>query len=84
MNKKYKVNIGLTQIKRYIPEMERLKVSEVARSKRGYLTALEKVRAYNNLSGDWKIKQRGFVARHLVQYRKNPSYRRRLALIAGS
>ena len=39
---------------------------------------------YSNLSPEWKRKQKGFVARHLVQYKKNPTYRRRLALIAWS
>ena len=76
--------LSLKTIRKYEPEMKRLKVSEVARSKRGYLTALKKVKKYNKLSPKWKQKQRNFVARHLVQYKKNPTYRRRLALIAWS
>lgn len=76
--------ISLKTIKKYEPEMKRLKVSEVARSPRGYLTALKKAKKYTNLSDKWKQKQRGFVARHYTQYKKNPTYRRRLALIAWS
>lgn len=76
--------ISLSTIKKYEPEMKKLKVSEVARSKRGYLTALKKAGKYSNLSPAWQRKQKGFVARHLVQYKKNPTYRRRLALIAWS
>ena len=76
--------LSLKTIRKYEPEMKRLKVSEVSRSKRGYLTALKKVKKYNKLSPEWKQKQRNFVARHLVQYKKNPTYRRRLALIAWS
>jgi len=76
--------LSLKTIRKYEPEMKQLKVSEVARSKRGFLTALKKVKKYNKLSPEWKQKQRNFVARHLVQYKKNPTYRRRLALIAWS
>jgi hypothetical protein len=76
--------LSLKTIKKYEPETKRLKVSEVARSPRGYLTALKKVKKYNKLSPEWKQKQRNFVARHLVQYKKNPTYRHRLALIAWS
>lgn len=64
--------------------MKRLGVSKVARSNRGYLTALKRAKTYDKLSDKWKQKQRGFVARHMVQYNKNPTERRRLALIAWS
>ena len=76
--------LSLKTIRKYEPEMKRLGVSEVARSKRGYLTALKKAKEYKNLSPEWKRKQAGFIARHGKQYEKNPTYRRRLALIAWS
>jgi hypothetical protein len=76
--------LSLKTIKKYEPDMKRLKVSEVARSPRGYLTQLKKVGSYDKLSDDWKRKQRNFVKRHYAQYKKNPTPRRRLALIAWS
>lgn len=72
----------LSQIRKYEPEMRELKVSEVARSRRGFLTAYKRVGRPSNLSDNWRIKRRGFIKRHLVQYRKNPTKRRRLALRA--
>jgi hypothetical protein len=75
--------IPLDTIRRYEPEMERLKVSEVARSPRGFLTAYKKANGNrNNLSEYWKIKRHGFIRRHLVQYKENPTIRRKLSLIA--
>lgn len=75
--------LSLKTIAKYEPDMERLKVSLVARSPRGFLTAYKKVGGnINKLSGEWKAKRLAFIARHLPQYRKNPTYRRRLALIA--
>lgn len=74
----------LRSVLRHEPEMRRLKVSEVARSPRGYLTALKRAGSYDKLSDKWKQKRRGFVSRHLAQYKKNPTERRRLALIAWS
>ena len=64
--------------------MREKKVSEVARSRRGYLTALKRAGNYDNLSDAWKSKQKAFVARHYSQYKKKPTRRRRLALIAWS
>lgn len=74
--------LSLKTIKKYEPEMKKLGVSKVARSPRGYLTAMKKAGSYDKLNDNWKRKQKGFVARHLVQYKKNPTKRRRLALIA--
>lgn len=76
--------LSLKTISKYEPEMKRLGVSEVARSQRGYLTALKRAGSYKNLSDKWKQRQRGFVARHYAQYKKHPTYRRRLSLIAWS
>lgn len=73
----------LSEIAKHEPEMRRLGVSEVARSPRGFLSAYKRVGGDSDrLSEAWKRKREGFIARHLAQYRKNPTYRRRLALIA--
>lgn len=80
--KEYKY-ISLSTIRQYEPEMVRLKVSEVARSQRGFLTQYKRVGGNKDkLSESWRRKRNGFIARHLVQYRDNPTYRRKLALIA--
>ena len=75
--------MSLSKIKEKEPEMRKLKVSEVARSPRGFLTAYK--RAGGNpakLSEDWQKKRAGFIARHKAQYDKNKTERRKLALIA--
>lgn len=74
--------LSIKTISKYEPEMRELKVSEVARSPRGFLTAYKKAGSAGKLSPEWKRKREAFIARHGVQYRKNPTKRRRLALIA--
>jgi hypothetical protein len=75
--------LPLATIAGYEPEMRRLGVSEVARSPRGFLTAYKRAGGnQRNLSDEWRIKRHGFIRRHLVQYRANPTVRRKLALIA--
>lgn len=74
--------LTLEVIRGYEPEMKRLGVSKVARSPRGFLTAYKRAGSYRNLSENWKLKRKNFIARHNAQYKKNPTYRRRLALIA--
>ena len=74
--------LSLKTIKKYETEMEQLGVSKVARSRRGFLTAYKEAGSPINLSEDWKRKRKAFIARHGTQYRKNPTRRRRLALIA--
>ena len=75
----------LEEIKIYESEMKRLKVSTVARSARGFLTAYKRAGGDpNKLSDAWKIKRTNFIKRHLVQLREMPTYRRWLALIAWS
>jgi len=72
--------LSVKQIEKNLPEMERLGVSKVARSKGQFL---EQYRKYGvNLPLAWKIKRENFIKRHLAQYVKNPTVRRRLALIA--
>lgn len=73
----------LSEVLSYVPEMESLGVSEVARSRRGFLTAYKEAGGNpNKLSEYWIIKRDGFIARHLAQYKVDKGYRRRLALIA--
>lgn len=74
--------LSLKTIRKYEPEMKRLKVSEVARSPRGFLTAYKKAGSPDKLSPKWKQRRLAFIARHNAQYKKNPTRRRRLALIA--
>lgn len=75
--------MSLAEIKEYEPEMRRLKVSEVARGPRGFLTAYKRANGNTSkLSEYWRNKRDGFIKRHMAQYRKNPTYRRKLALIA--
>lgn len=75
--------LSLSTIKDYEPEMRRLRVSEVARSRRGFLTAYKRAKGNpDNLTKKWLTIRYSFIRRHLAQYRKNPTYRRKLALIA--
>ena len=84
--------LPLKVIELWIPTMEAKRVSEVARSQRGFLTA------YKNANGKpkdldvyWTRRREGFIARHMAQVvandeklfddHGNPS-RRHLALIA--
>jgi hypothetical protein len=74
--------LSLKTISKYEPEMKEKKVSEVARSPRGFLTVYKKAKNSQSLSPKWKQKREAFIARHNAQYKKNPTHRRRLALIA--
>jgi len=69
-----------SEIKLYLPEMERYKVSEVARSPRGFLTFY--LANNGKLNEEWQKKRNSFIARTYASYRKKPSYRRMLSLIA--
>lgn len=75
--------MGLSTIAKYEPEMRRLGVSKIARSPRGFLTHYKMVGGDSKkVSAFWARERAGFIARHMAQYRKNPTYRRKLALIA--
>lgn len=75
--------MSLKEIAEYESEMERLSVSIVARSPRGFLTYYKKIRGdIRRVSRSWQKKRNAFIARHLAQYVKDPTYRRFLALIA--
>lgn len=83
--------MSLSDVNRAVPAAERARVSEVARSDRGFVKAYNQVRgnshkmAETKVSGypnqNWAQRRQNFIARHLAQYRENPTPRRRLALI---
>lgn len=68
---------------------ERLKVSEIARSDRGFVKVYESLRrpalverAIDSFSGQtWGRRRYGFIARTLPAYDASPSERRRIALL---
>lgn len=75
--------MSLDEVESYLPEMRALGVSEVARSPRGFIAAYRRAGGRpSGLSERWRVKRHGFIRRHLVQYRENPTPRRRLALRA--
>ena len=79
---KYKYT-SLKFIEKNIPEMKKLGVSKVARSRGQFLDQYRKAKGKpENLPEFWQKKRSGFVARHLSQYKKDKGHRRKLALIA--
>lgn len=73
----------LSQISKYEPEMIASRVSEVARSPRGFLTYFKKIGGNpNNVNDFWRKKRHGFIARTLPSYLSHKTTRRRLSLIA--
>lgn len=84
--------LPLEIVRAYEPVMRRWKVSEVARSPRGFLTAYKKAGGDpNKLSDAWDRKRAAFIKRHMAQVKKRgePLWRptgvptrRHLALIA--
>lgn len=85
----YKVE-PLNQILKEEDKMKELKVSEIARKPNGFLGQYKKNKTYNNFKNnkvpngkiDWGEKRNAFIDRHLESYRRNPTERRRLALLA--
>ena len=78
--------------KAYEGEAARLGVSTVARSSKGFMreyqkagssAAMRKRPLPGGVTGGatWGQKRDAFIARHMQQYRKNPTYRRFLALV---
>lgn len=74
----------------YEAEAARKGVSAVARSPRGFFAAYKRLRFPAKMATEpvpgypnqtWAQRRAAFVARHLEQYRQNPTERRRLALI---
>jgi len=70
-------------VKKYIQEMEIYKVSEIARSKKGFLyNYLRDFNNNNDLKKKLMEKRNRFIKRTLPAFKKNPTYRRYLSLIA--
>jgi hypothetical protein len=83
--------LDLSEIRRWVPLMRKLGVSEVARSPRGFLTAYSRAGGDPNRLSDWWADRRdAFVARHMAQvhakgealWQDGLPTRRHLALIA--
>jgi len=78
--------MSYAQAHRYEREAARLGVSEVARGPGGFMRVYEKARDARTMRQvpvgniTWERRRDNFVRRHLVQYRKHPTYRRWLAL----
>lgn len=83
--------LSYKQARSYESEAARLGVSVVARAKKGFMReyalagscgAMKKRPLPANVSGGatWGQKRNAFLARHMEQYRRNPTYRRFLAL----
>jgi hypothetical protein len=71
--------LTMKQILSYLPEIEKERVSVVARSRNQFLDQYKKYGI--NLSPEWILKRNNFIKRHMKQYEKNPTKRRKLALI---
>ncbi len=82
--------LPISTIARYEPLARKRKVSEVARSPRGFLPAYKRAGAAGALPDYWRSKREAFIARHMAQVedRNEPLWdldgrpsRRHLALI---
>ena len=63
--------LPLDLVLEFEPLAESLGVSEVARSKRGFLTAYKEARGPKGLSEEWANKRDAFIARHMAQVEQN-------------
>lgn len=71
--------LSLNTIEMYMPLIKEYKVSIQARKPNQFLSVYK---TYGQqLPIKWAIKRENFILRHIVQYKENPSVRRRLALI---
>lgn len=71
--------LTIQAIDKFMPLVRKYKVSERARSPNQFLSQYR--RYGSRLPEYWSMKRNAFIARHLVQYKMNPTIRRRLALI---
>lgn len=87
-DKNYKV-MPLKEVLKYEDEAKEKGVSKVARSSSGFLGQYKKYKDFDkfkdkkasNSNMDWEDKRESFIARHLEQYKSNPTRRRKLSLI---
>jgi hypothetical protein len=71
--------LPLSDVEKFIPQMEKLKVSEIARGKNGFIQAYKNGQHKNDF---WVKKRNSFIARVLPAYLKKKTPRRYLSLIA--
>ena len=77
-------NMSLEEVEDHIPEMKKLGVSSVARSKQGFIQAYRDAKGkLEDLPDEWKLKRLLFIRRSYPQYMAKQYTRRRgLSLIA--
>ena len=77
------------QAARYESEARKLKVSKVARGANGFMREYQDAGSARSMKNrpvpghpnqTWGQRRKAFISRHLVQYQKNPTRRRFLAL----
>ena len=73
--------MSLSEVLKHVPEAQQLGVSKVARGKDGFLTAYKRAGTSHNMTRHWHGKRHAFIRRHLAQYKRKPTQRRKLALI---
>ena len=82
--------VALSRVLKLEPYAAELVVSEVARAEDGFLREYERAGTARKMRGrivpgfafqSWGQRRAAFIARHLPLYRKNPTLRRRLALL---
>lgn len=84
--------LSYTQAHKYEAEARRLRVSEKARSSKGFMREYQRAGSVPSMrnrplpAGEvggktWGQKRHNFVARHMVPYREHPTYKRYLALL---
>ena len=75
--------LPLHEIAKFEPEMKRLKVSEVARSRGGFLYYYKQARGNPDfMSAYWKMRRTAFIKRFTPLWKKYKTERLKLALIA--
>ena len=71
--------LRMKTIQMYMPLIKEYKVSTQARNPNQFLDIYK---TYGEqLPTKWAIKRENFITRHIIQYRENPTIRRRLAII---
>jgi hypothetical protein len=82
--------LSLSRVLKYENEMIKEKVSEVARGKNGFLSQYKIYKTADAMRNApvpyqnqyWEQKRNAYLARSIPQYLSNPTYRRKLSLIA--
>jgi len=72
--------ISYSEVAKYIPIADELGVSKIARGANGFVSILKHY-GKDNIPENWLHKRENFIKRHLVQYKKNPTKRRQIALL---